>query len=77
MDKIEVDFIINNEIAIEVKSSKKIKGEHFKGLKHITNEGLIKNRYLVTNDPLQKTIDGINCLNWEVFLEKMWSDKLF
>jgi len=45
-NQVEVDFVINDEIAIEVKSAKKIKRKHFKGLKHIADEGSIQNEIL-------------------------------
>ncbi len=77
LDKYEVDFIINDCIAIEVKSSRKVKIEHRKGLIEIANEGSIKTRILVSNDPVQKTVEGIQQLPWEIFLEKLWSEQIF
>ena len=76
LDKVEVDFVINNEIAIEVKSSKKIKAEHFKGLREIKKEAKFKKLYLITHDPIEKTIDGIECLHWKQFLQKLWDDEI-
>ena len=76
LDKVEVDFVLNNEIAIEVKASRKVKSEHFHGLKQIASEGKFSKRFLITHDPIQRTADGIICMNWKTFLENLWSDKI-
>lgn len=75
-DKVEVDFVIDSKIAIEVKSSKKTKKEHFHGLKEISKEGSFKKRILITQDPINKTVDGVICYNWKDFLEDLWADKI-
>lgn len=76
LDKCEVDFVINNEIAIEVKSARKVKNEFLIGLKKIKDENKIKKRLLVTQDPLGKVIDGIICIHWQEFLSKLWQGKI-
>lgn len=76
LDKVEVDFVINNDIAIEVKSTKKAKTEHLAGLKHIQSEASFKKRYLVTHDTIHRTVDGVQHLNWETFLTMLWSGKI-
>ena len=76
-DKNEVDFVINNEIAIEVKASRKVKADHLKGLEQIKLEGTFKKRILVSNDPIEKIENGVLCVHWNLFLEKLWSDKIF
>jgi len=73
LDKMEVDFIINNEIAIEVKSARKIKKEHLRGLTAIKDELRFKERYLITQDPIEKFVAGIRCLPWNSFLEQLWA----
>lgn len=77
VDKKEVDFVIGDNIAIEVKAAKKAKNEHLAGLIQIAAEGSFKKRFLITNDPIAKTVDGIQHLNWKVFLEELWSDNIF
>jgi predicted AAA+ superfamily ATPase len=42
LEKDEVDFVLDDNIAIEVKASKKVKTEHLKGLKKIKDEGTFK-----------------------------------
>ena len=72
----ETHFLIDEKIAIEVKSSKKVKSEHLAGLKAIVTEGKIKERYLVSFDPIEKYIEGVSCLHWKDFLTRLWSDKM-
>jgi predicted AAA+ superfamily ATPase len=42
LEKDEVDFVLDDNIAIEVKASKKVKTEHLKGLKKIKDVGTFK-----------------------------------
>jgi predicted AAA+ superfamily ATPase len=77
LDKVEVDFVIDQKIAIEVKSARKVKREQLSGLKKIAQEGDFKKRFLVTFDPTMKVIDEIQCLNWKKFLEDLWGGKIF
>lgn len=53
-DNYEVDFIIGNETAIEVKSTKKVNDKHLKGLKVLQEEKIIKKFYLISEDPISK-----------------------
>jgi uncharacterized protein len=76
LQKHEVDFLIGNKTAIEVKSSKKVKPEHLAGLKAIATEGDFTNRFLVSFDPSEKFIHGVTCLPWKEFLSQLWSDKI-
>ena len=73
----EVDFIIGDHTAIEVKSSEKITKKHLKGLKALREEGIIENFYLVSQDKVEKNYDGIHCLYWENFLNMLNNEKLF
>lgn len=71
----EVDLIIGNEIAIEIKSSERINESHLKGLKAFSEEGLIKKYFLVSNDKNERIISGVQCLHWTSFL-KLVRDKV-
>lgn len=73
----EVDFILDNKYAIEVKSTTKINADDLKGLKALKEENkkgkiLIKKFYLVSRDKKEQMIDGIHCLEWEQFLRLLW-----
>lgn len=73
----EVDFIIENKLAIEVKGTDLVKDKHLKGLRALKEEGLIENYIVVSLDSNARiTDDGIRILPWEDFLNKLWSGNL-
>lgn len=77
VNKQEVDFVIDDSIAIETKATKKLQEKHFAGLKALKEEGLLKSFYIVSEDPLErKTDEGFACLHWKSFLEKLWAGKI-
>lgn len=72
----EVDFIIDDTLAIEVKASARIHEKHLKGLKALIEEGIIRNFVLVSQEPRPQMIGGIRILPWISFLEELWSGNL-
>jgi predicted AAA+ superfamily ATPase len=71
----EVDFLLSTRTAIEVKASKKISRNDFKGLKYLKEEGVFQNLILVSRDPVSSLTDGILTLPWQKFLSDLWKDK--
>lgn len=74
--EVEVDLIIDNEMAIEIKFSKTFKNEFTKGLLKLKEEKLIKNFFIVGRFPSDGDIKGITYMSYENFLKALWSDKL-
>ncbi len=72
----EVDFIIGDDIAIEVKATTNPNSKHMKGLRALAEENICKKYYLVCKCSNNKIIDNIHIINWNDFLEKMWLNKL-
>lgn len=68
----EVDFIVGDQIAIEVKSTKKISTKCLKGLKFLKEENQLKDYYLISQDPLAMKQEGIVILPWENFIKRLW-----
>ena len=68
----EVDFCIDEEIAIEVKSSSNVTEKHLKGLKALREEGIFKRFVVVCQEEHPRIIDGIEILPWKYFLEELW-----
>ena len=76
--KHEVDFIIDNEIAIEVKASNKISEKHVLGLRALKEEKIIKKYYVVSQDKInRKTNDGFELIYWQNFLDVLWTGQIF
>ena len=69
----EVDFIIGDEIAIEVKAAHMISGKHLKGLRLISEEILFKHKIIVSFDPTPRLIDDILILPYKEFLSRLWN----
>lgn len=73
----EVDFIINNEIAIEIKSTQQAHDKHLKGLKALAEENICKQYFLVSHDTIKRKVDDkFNIIHWKDFLEKLWQDEI-
>jgi len=72
----EVDFIMGDEIAIEVKATKKTQPKHFKGLKALAEENICTQYFLISQDKLKRKVDFIQAIYWEDFLRDLWDDKI-
>ena len=71
----EVDFLIGTRTAIEVKASRKIGRNDFKGLNYLKEEGVFHNLILVSQDPVSTLTDSILTVPWQKFLSDLWKDK--
>ncbi|MFZ1523701.1 MAG: AAA family ATPase [Saprospiraceae bacterium] len=71
--QLEVDFILgDHECAIEVKATDNVQNKHFKGLKSFSEEYIVKNKIIVSNDPFIRKAEDIIIYPWKVFLDKLW-----
>jgi predicted AAA+ superfamily ATPase len=69
----EVDLILSNRWAIEIKSSTSIQNKHLKSIRALKEEGYIQNYAVVSCDRYErKTRDDITIFPWKLFLEKLW-----
>lgn len=70
----EVDLIIGDKIAIEIKSTDLVQDKHLKGLRALKEEKLIKKYIVVSLDKTERTAkDEIKILPWKQFLKKLWA----
>jgi uncharacterized protein len=69
----EVDFIIGDEIAIEVKSTEQAMMKHIKGLRMFTEEIPVKHKIIVSMDTAPRKLDDIEVLPWKEFLTRLWT----
>ena len=72
----EVDFIIGDHTAIEIKSSKRISKSDLKSLKMLSEEQCFKNFFIVSRDEVSANFDGIQSLYWKTFLKKLWKHEI-
>ena len=71
----EVDFILADSVAIEVKGKSTLRNDDLKGLKALKEEKKCKTYILVNLEERPSTIDGIQVLPWKNFLEQLWGRK--
>lgn len=69
----EVDFLIGEHIAIEVKASNKVSRRDFKGLDRLAEEGVFQRFILVSQDPIEICEGSRHAMPWQSFLNKLWS----
>lgn len=75
--RFEVDLILDNKWAIEIKSTKSVHEGHLKGLRALREEGVIENFAVVSRDRHERKIsDGIVVFPWDVFLDKLWTGEI-
>ena len=73
----EVDLIVSDKLAIEIKSTSNPADKHLKGLRAFKEEKLVKSYILVcTCDEKRITSDGINIYPWVDFLQDLWNNNL-
>ena len=69
---IEVDFCVDEELAIEVKSSMSITDKHLKGLRALREENIFKRYIVVCQEEHPRLVDGIEILPWKYFFRELW-----
>lgn len=69
----EVDCLIGDQVAIEIKSSERFHEKMLSGLVNLKEEKKIKKYVLVSRDPIERTVNGIEVMPYHRFLERLWS----
>ncbi len=72
----EVDFVVGDHTAIEVKATKRVSNSDLRGLHALAEENVFRRFFLVSEDPVEASRDSISCLPWRKFLDELWGDKL-
>lgn len=75
--KFEVDFIVEDRVAIEVKSGSRISRSAQKGLLALSEEVKLKRKIVVSNEPAwRKDDNGIEVFPVELFLKQLWNNEI-
>jgi predicted AAA+ superfamily ATPase len=69
----EVDFLIGDEVAIEVKASHEVTKRHMAGMRTISEEMKLKRRIVVSMDPAPRRVSGVEILPVPTFLTRLWA----
>ncbi|MFN7685146.1 MAG: ATP-binding protein [Oligoflexia bacterium] len=68
----EVDFILNEEIAIECKATRHASAGDIKGLQSLDDEMRLKRKILVCLETRRRTLSGVEVLPLQEFLAELW-----
>lgn len=74
---LEVDFVVDGEVAIETKTTRNATRDDLRGLRAIDDEGTFRHRILVTREPQPREVDGISILPWRTFIDRLWAGDIF
>ncbi|MEY4631440.1 MAG: hypothetical protein RIQ81_1560 [Pseudomonadota bacterium] len=73
----EVDLLIDQKMALEIKGVNQVTDKHLKGLRALKDEGHFASYAVVSLDPEPRvTSDGIKIYPWQDFLRDLWRHKL-
>lgn len=72
----EVDCLIGQQVAVEIKAADKFDKKMLRGILELKAEKQIKHYYLVTRDPVERAVDGIEVIPYTLFLKKLWAGNL-
>jgi len=76
-DQKEVDFVINKNIAIEVKSSNKVKSSQKSGLQALSEEIELKKKIIIyTGERAMSLENSTDVLPLYLFVEKLWKHEI-
>lgn len=76
VDGLEVDFVLGDEVAIEVKAARSLSRADFKGLLAISEESAFRRRILVCHEPVTRIAEEIEVVPVEQFLAELWGGGL-
>ena len=72
----EVDFVLDDRIAIETKSTRHAQRKHLRSLRALGEERIVDRRILVCREDRPRLEDGIEIWPLEHFLATLWNDDL-
>lgn len=71
----EVDFIIGDHTAVEVKAKENVSAQDVRSLKALAEEKCLKRYLCVSLEPRMRKLDHVTILPYKNFLEALWSGK--
>ncbi|MBI4495592.1 MAG: DUF4143 domain-containing protein, partial [Deltaproteobacteria bacterium] len=69
----EVDFVIGDHTAIEVKAKENVAPQDLKSLRALAEEKKLRRYVCVSLEPRVRKVDGVSILPFQAFLEELWS----
>ena len=72
----EVDFILDDRVAIEAKATRRVQRKHLRSLRALAEERLVERSIVVCREERPRVEDGIEIWPLEFFLAALWDDGL-
>ena len=72
----EVDFCLDDYMAVEVKASRNVTENHLRGLKALREENIFRRFIVVCQEEHPRMIEGFEILPWRYFLDQLWKESL-
>jgi predicted AAA+ superfamily ATPase len=72
----EVDFLINESIAIEVKASARVATQDLKGLKALEEDLPLRRRIVVCGESERRVVDKVEIIPYGQFLTELWDHQI-
>lgn len=72
---VEVDCILGDALAIEIKAFESLNDRALGGLKALQEEKKIKRYILVSRDPVRRKVGQIEAIPYNEFLDQLWGDE--
>ena len=72
----EVDFILDERVAIEAKATRRVQPKHLRGLQALAEEGLVERSIVVCREDRPRRERSIEIWPLEFFLATLWKDGL-
>lgn len=77
LSQLEVDFVVDDELAIEVKATKNISRRDLKGLQALGEDLKHVRKVVVCRDQTHKAENGISIYHYHDFFAALWQGQLF
>lgn len=72
----EVDCVIGEQVAVEIKASNKYNERMLAGLKALKAEKKTQRHILVSCDPVPRVVEGIEVMPFDQFLDELWGGEI-
>lgn len=77
LSQFEVDFVVGDQVAIEVKAKPRVSTRDYKGLLALAEETRLRRKIVVCGEKRRrKTDDGVEVVPVKDFLRDLWSDRI-
>ncbi len=72
----EVDFVIGDHLAVEVKASRSVADRDLKGLRKLSESVAFRHKIVVCREPAPRRVGDIDIWPWQHFAQAWWAGEL-